>query len=149
MRSGEIRGGFDSHLKNGQSSGMNVNRPKIQALDHVAIEVRDLGAAIDFYENVLGLTELPAPPVALEKGIRWYALPEDRMLHLVWNPDATSARVGHLAFRVSDVQEWKAYFDSVGVLEEEATVKLYGTVERIFVRDPSGNRLEFLKWGEK
>ena len=120
--------------------------PTIEAFDHLAIEVSNLDAAVDFYERTLGLTQLEAPAVASERGIRWFSLPEGRMLHLVLNPQAAPARVGHLALRVQDVAEWKRYFQKVGVVEEAPTVELYGNVERIFVRDPSGNRIEFLKW---
>lgn len=125
---------------------MSNERPEIDAFDHVAIEVRDLEAAIDFYSRVLGLAELSAPSAAVQRGIRWFALPEGKMLHLVHNPEASSARVGHLAFRVRDVEAWRQHFATEGIEDEPATVQLYGAIERIFVRDPSGNRLEFLKW---
>lgn len=121
-------------------------RPSIEALDHVAIEVTDLDLALKFYSEIIGLKQIPAPAVAFEKGIRWFELPDSRMLHLVTNSEAKPFRIGHLAFRVKDVVLWKEYLTSLGIQEEPAMVKLYGEVERIFVRDPSGNRLEFLKW---
>ncbi len=122
------------------------SRPEIAAFDHIAIEVRDLEAATDFYGRILGLSELSAPSAAVAQGIRWFALPEGKMLHLVHNPEAHSARVGHVALRVHDVEAWRQYLADAGIDDEPPTVQLYGAIERIFVRDPSGNRLELLKW---
>lgn len=125
-----------------------MTAPAITALDHVALEVPELEPAIRFYEQSLGLTPLPTPPAAVERGIRWYALPEGRMLHLVTNPDAQPHRIAHVALRVNDVDAWRRHLHQLGVAEEQPMVKLYGDVDRMFVRDPGGNRIELVCWGE-
>lgn len=123
-----------------------MERPTIQALDHVALEVISLPEAAAFYGTVLGLSPLVAPKAAIDRGICWFALPEGKMLHLVENPQATPARVGHLALRVDSVEEWRAYLKELRIADEPPTVALYGTVDRLFIRDPSGNRIELLRW---
>ena len=123
-----------------------MERPTIQAFDHVAVEVRNLVEAAGFYGEVLGLSPLVAPKAAVDRGICWFALPEGKMLHLVENENATPARVGHLALRVDDVDEWRAYLKALKIADEPPTVQLYGSVDRIFLRDPSGNRIELLRW---
>ena len=125
------------------------NPPAIETLNHVAIEVRDLSAAEFFYGRIIGLKPLPTPPAAVEKGIRWYSLPEQRMLHLVLMPETKPSRFAHFALTVSDVSEWREYLKKHHVEEVPSTVAVYGAIDRLYVKDPSGNMLEFVKWADR
>jgi catechol 2,3-dioxygenase-like lactoylglutathione lyase family enzyme len=122
------------------------NPPPIETLNHVAIEVNNLEAAEAFYGLVIGLRALKTPPAAADKGIRWFALPEGRMLHLVHAPETKPSRFAHFAMTVPDVAQWRDYLRRHNVEELPATVAVYGAVDRLYVKDPSGNTLEFVKW---
>lgn len=122
--------------------------PQIETLNHVAIEVRDLVAAEAFYSKLIGLKHLKTPPAAEEQGIRWLALPEGRMLHLVHVPETQPSNNAHFALTVPNVSEWRDHLLANGVEEIPATVAIYGAVDRLYVKDPSGNMLEFVKWSE-
>lgn len=122
-----------------------MNPPKIESLNHVAIEVQDLNKALHFYREIVGLRELTCPPDAISKGIRWFELPEGRMLHLIENLNVKPTERAHFALTVSDVSAWRAHLALCGNELIEPKVNLYDA-ERVFVRDPSGNLLEFVRW---
>ena len=119
--------------------------PLISSLNHLALEVVDLRQAMDFYTGILGLRELPCPPDAKEGGICWFELPEGRMLHLIENPEATAPKRAHLALVVPDVEAWRTHLSEQGLELVQPKINLY-KAERIFVRDPSGNLIEFVRW---
>ncbi len=120
--------------------------PEIRSLHHVAIHVSDLREARDFYENIIGLLPLEMPEVARSRGIVWYRISDYSQLHVfernILPPRESRA---HLALEVSDVDAWRKYLVEKGISIELPTVELYD-VKRFFIRDPSGNLLEFVKW---
>ncbi len=120
--------------------------PRIDGLHHVTLEVRDLEAALGFYCGIIGLKEIPAPLDVLRQGIRWLELPEARMLHLIETSGSNTQQRAHFALSVTDVGAWKEYLIARGGTLVEPKVALYGA-ERIFIRDPSGNLLELVRWG--
>jgi catechol 2,3-dioxygenase-like lactoylglutathione lyase family enzyme len=111
-------------------------------LDHCTVLITDVAKARQFYGEVLGLREVPAPKefdfVAL-----WYDL-GGQYLHLLLKdrPDALSPR--HFCLHVNDVRAARDRFRALSVPVEE-TVKV-AAADRFFVRDPDGNRIEVLHW---
>ena len=119
--------------------------PKISSLNHVAIEVKDMNDALDFYLGALGLTELPTPASVKESGFRWIDLRNGQALHLVENKDASPPGTAHFAIAVEDVEGWRTYLTERGVEILAPKVNVYNA-ERFFFKDPFGNRIEFVKW---
>ena len=122
----------------------------ITGLDHVnlLIDASDdaLARAGAFYQDLLGLEPLerPADTDSGRPGA-WYQCGVQQ-LHLTTEKDAsvvntTSRR--HPAFRVADLEALRERLQKAG-LEIIAGNRFPGQ-ERFFVRDPWGNRLEFVE----
>jgi catechol 2,3-dioxygenase-like lactoylglutathione lyase family enzyme len=106
---------------------------------HVNLSVDDVERARHFYGAVLGLTPAPRPTDAGRAGC-WYRLGELE-LHLSEEAGAENARSKrHVAFEVADLPAWRAHLEAAGAPVEEG--RPLAGVQRFFVRDPAGNRLE-------
>ncbi|HEX7759608.1 MAG TPA: VOC family protein [Caulobacteraceae bacterium] len=116
----------------------------LEAIDHaqVAIPKGAENRAREFYEGLLGLPEQPKPPELAKRGGCWFES-ETVKLHCGVEQPFAPARKAHIAFLVDDVQ----------VLAERARAAGYEVIdddlleghERIYIYDPFGNRLEFLR----
>lgn len=118
---------------------------KINRLDHIAIEVKNLKHAIQFYVELLGIEELPTPDAIKQNGIQWLNLYNKTALHLVENKTATPPKTAHIAINVDDLQSWQEFLTEHGIETQQPKFDLYDA-ERFFFFDPSGNRIEFVKW---
>jgi catechol 2,3-dioxygenase-like lactoylglutathione lyase family enzyme len=116
----------------------------LQAIDHVqlAIPVGGEEAARGFYGALLGLAEKPKPAGLAGRGGCWF---EDGGLkvHLGVEEPFRPARKAHVAFRVDDVAGLAARARAGGF--EVADDRQLPGQERVFIFDPFGNRLEFLR----
>jgi len=119
--------------------------PRIKAFDHIAIEVNDLASAIDFYTDILGLVPLTMPDEITGQGIRWFKMGEEHALHLVESRGTQPGKTAHIAFEVADVQVWKDHLTAHHIATYPPKLDLY-QAERIFIFDPSGNRIELVRW---
>ncbi|MEV6110634.1 glyoxalase [Streptomyces sp. NPDC051940] len=114
----------------------------IVALDHVQLAApagsEDVLRA--FYAGVLGMTELPKPPVLAARGGCWFAS-GGAVLHLGVEADFRPAKKAHPGLVVSDVDTLAERLGAAGhpVLWDD---NLPG-VRRFHSEDPVGNRLEF------
>lgn len=119
-----------------------MNRLNVTGIDHVTVLITDVAHSRAFYGDLLGLREVPAPRefdfVAL-----WYDL-GGQYLHLLLKPQPDTPSPRHFCFRVADVRTAREDLKSRGVFVDE-TVKI-AAADRFFVRDPDGNRIEFLQW---
>lgn len=107
---------------------------------HVNLSIHDVNAARAFYGELLGLAPALRPADAGRSGC-WFAI-GDVELHLSLEPGADNARSQrHVAFEVGDLAAARARFESAGLALDEGS-PMEG-IERFFVRDPAGNRLEF------
>ena len=122
--------------------GINL---KITRLDHIAIEVKDLALSIQFYVDLLGIKELATPDAIRQKGIHWLKLDDRTALHLVENKTAAPPQTAHIALNVDNVSKWREYLVEHGIEIHQPKFDLYNA-ERFFLFDPSGNRIEFVKW---
>jgi len=122
----------------------------IVGLDHVTIQIDDgdeaLRNALKFYAELLGLTPLDRP-ANTDNGRpgAWLAC-GSQQLHIITGAGASvENRVSrrHPAFRVSDLEGLRQRLQTAGV-EIIAGTRFPGQ-ERFFLRDPWGNRLEFVK----
>ena len=122
----------------------------IVGLDHVTIQIDEggeaLGNALHFYVDLLGLTPLDRP-ANTDNGRpgAWLQCGPAQQLHIITGAGATAenrASRRHPAFRVADLEALRRRLVAAGV--EILAGNRFPGQERFFVRDPFGNRLEFV-----
>ncbi|HEY5105323.1 MAG TPA: VOC family protein [Caulobacteraceae bacterium] len=116
----------------------------LQAIDHVqvAIPAGAEDAARAFYSGLLGLPEKAKPPELAKRGGCWFESAGVKV-HLGVESPFTPAKKAHIAFRVDDVRALanRARAGGFEVIDDD---HLPGH-DRIYIHDPFGNRLEFLR----
>ena len=116
----------------------------LEAIDHVQVAIPKSGeaAARAFYRDLLGLTEQPKPPELAKRGGCWFESAAVKV-HCGVETPFSPARKAHIAFRVDDVAALASRARGGGfeVVDDGA---LPGH-ERVYIYDPFGNRLEFLR----
>ena len=113
----------------------------IRGLDHVQLAVPrgSEDAARGFYDELLGLEEIPKPEPIRSRGGVWFRAGEQE-LHLGVEEPFVPARKAHPGLVVEDLGALRARFRSAGVeFEDDGKIP---DVDRLFVHDPFGNRLE-------
>ncbi|MGW1764719.1 VOC family protein [Streptomyces sp. NPDC002073] len=95
-----------------------------------------------YYRDVLGMTEVPKPPVLAARGGCWFAAGPVQ-LHLGVEPDFRPAAKAHPGLRVRDIEAYARRLADRGakVVWDD---NLPGH-RRFYSEDPVGNRLEFLE----
>ena len=111
-----------------------------QRLDHVAIDVGDVARSKDFYGRVLGLREVPRPESFDFEGA-WYRIgPVD--LHIVRRDPPSTGGGRHFCLWVADVRAAARHLQALGsTVTWDTRYKIRG-VDRFFIHDPDGNRIE-------
>lgn len=109
----------------------------ITRVQHVAIEVDDLAAAVGFYE-ALGLARAPRPD-ALGANGAWLDA-GGVQLHLVEVAEVPSCASNHVAFGVTDCAAEVARLRAAGF--EVSDPFDVGAGIQTFLRDPAGNLVE-------
>jgi catechol 2,3-dioxygenase-like lactoylglutathione lyase family enzyme len=110
-------------------------------LDHILVTIPEgsTATAQAFYADVLGLTEIPG---GHPHGAIWFAI-ADIQLHLREEGNGDfSAR--HPAFDVANLDQAREELAQKGVSISYST-EIDGR-QRFFIRDPFGNRIEFLQY---
>ncbi|MFD8692501.1 VOC family protein [Streptomyces sp. NPDC059651] len=116
----------------------------IAAVDHVqlAAPAGSEEALRAYYVRILGMTEIPKPPVLAARGGCWFQAGPVQ-LHLGVEAEFRPARKAHPGLRVRDIEAYAAR-----LAERGAEVRWDGDLpghRRFFSHDPVGNRLEFLE----
>jgi catechol 2,3-dioxygenase-like lactoylglutathione lyase family enzyme len=115
----------------------------ITGIDHVQLAMprgRE-DAARSFYAGVLGMTELPKPPLLAVRGGCWFASGA-AVLHLGVEEPFAAARKAHPALLVDDLDGLFGVLTSAGHECVRADGEIPG-VRRFHTHDPFGNRVEF------
>jgi catechol 2,3-dioxygenase-like lactoylglutathione lyase family enzyme len=115
---------------------------QITGLDHVQVAA-PAGceeAARAFYGDLLGLAELPKPPVLAARGGCWFAAGAQQ-IHVGVEAEFAPARKAHPGFVVEDLEALRERLRAVGQ-EPRDDDTIPGT-SRFYAEDPFGNRLEF------
>ena len=117
-------------------------------LNHIALSVKDVNTAADFYKNTLNLQEITNR--TKKEGIRWFSLGDGKELHLisVVKEPITLNKAVHFALSTSNfdsflknVQDMKiTYSDWPGELNK-VTVRADG-IRQIYIQDPDGYWIE-------
>lgn len=116
-------------------------------VDHLALHVSDLGASVDFYQQIFDLAELPAAVA----GPRWLDLGRGVALHLIpgRSTPISNPRAAHLAISVDGLEAIASRLEARGIAWTDFegrpgtvnAVRLDG-VRQIFFRDPDGYWIE-------
>ncbi len=106
-------------------------------LHHVSLNVRDVTAALDFYTQVLGLTERADRP-DFSFGGAWLDA-GGQQIHLI-EADVPPSLGQHFALAVSDLDAVVAELRGQGVTVTDPVP--VGTGRQSFLDDPAGNRVE-------
>ena len=116
----------------------------IRGIDHVQVAVPPASEARcrAFYVEVLGLVELPKPPVLAARGGLWVQAGSHE-LHLGVEADFQPARKAHPAFLVETLDALATRIEASG--HKVAWDDTNPVVRRFFTHDPFGNRLEFVE----
>ncbi|MGQ4389867.1 VOC family protein [Streptomyces sp. SAS_270] len=116
----------------------------LSAVDHVQLAAPpgSEDALRAYYTGVLGMTEIPKPPVLAARGGCWFRAGPVQ-LHLGIEKDFLPARKAHPGLRVTDIEAYADRFAAHG-----APVTWDDNLpghRRFYSEDPVGNRLEFLE----
>jgi hypothetical protein len=121
-------------------------KPVFQGIDHVQLAAPP-GCESEgrrFFGDLLGLTEIPKPPVQAARGGLWFQCGAQQ-IHLGVENDFRPARKAHPALRLVDEAALRALVDilvQAGVAAREDHEM--ADCARFFVADPWGNRLELV-----
>lgn len=115
----------------------------VLAIDHVQIAMPAGGEAAGrrFYQDIVGLAEIPKPAALSSRGGIWFAI-GGQQLHLGVDPDFRPARKAHVALCVDGLTRLRDRLSSSGF--QVTVVEEIGGSPRFFSDDPFGNRIEFV-----
>lgn len=116
----------------------------IQSIHHVMVAIPRAGEseARRFYGEHLGLTEIEKPASLQGRGGLWFRT-GSLELHLGIDPEFHPARKAHVAFLAEDLPALRRRLLVLGlqVIDDD----LLPGLDRFYLDDPFGNRLEFLQ----
>jgi catechol 2,3-dioxygenase-like lactoylglutathione lyase family enzyme len=117
----------------------------IEGIDHVqiTIPVGQEQIARAFYCGVLGLSEIEKPPSLVGRGGFWLRIGNQQIHIGVEDGIDRTLTKAHIAYKVVDLDTWRARLEEVGCLITES-VPIPGCA-RFETRDPFANRLEFIE----
>jgi catechol 2,3-dioxygenase-like lactoylglutathione lyase family enzyme len=99
-------------------------------------------AARKFYGELLGLPEIEKPPELKKRGGVWFQLGAQQ-IHIGVEQNFTSPRKAHPALAVAGLDALRQKIQNAGYATESDD--LFIGYNRFYVRDPFGNRLEFVE----
>lgn len=119
-------------------------------VDHVQLAAyeRCEPDARGFYGDVLGWKEIPKPESLRQRGGVWFQCGAHQV-HIGVQKDFTPAAKAHPAFEVRNINLLREHLieRNIQVISDDARAD--EDVQRFYVNDPFGNRLEFLEWGSR
>jgi catechol 2,3-dioxygenase-like lactoylglutathione lyase family enzyme len=117
---------------------------KVTRLDHVqlAMPAGREDDATAFYEGLLGIPRIAKPAHLAVRGGCWFES-GDLKVHVGVDADFRPATKAHPAFIVEDVRALAAVITAAG--HEVADDEPLDGYDRVYVRDPFGNRIELMQ----
>lgn len=119
-----------------------------KAIDHVqlAAPVGSENKAREFYQDILGLTEVEKPEQLMKSGGVWFTGGACD-IHIGIEEPFTPARKAHPAFEVENIEGFKKHLaeKEVPFVEDD---RIPG-VKRFHFNDPFGNRIEIVEKVQK
>ncbi len=112
---------------------------RLKNINHITYNVKSRDAALKWYEEILGLKQIPKMVDA--DHLYWLQLPSGAMVHIIENAEAPSAPSHHTAFEVDDIEASREYLVQKGI--ETTDIQTRNDGQRAFyLNDPDGNRIE-------
>ncbi|TFD99872.1 VOC family protein [Jeotgalibacillus sp. R-1-5s-1] len=118
---------------------------RIEGIDHVHITAPEGSEdeARRFYGDLLGMIEVPKPEVFQHNGGCWFQF-GNQQVHIGMLEPFQAPRKVHTAFMVKNLHALRTRLEELPYpVQEEAPIP--GRT-RFFVRDPFGNKIEFLEY---
>ncbi|MFD2116301.1 VOC family protein [Paenibacillus yanchengensis] len=116
-------------------------------LDHVQLAAPEgcETEALNFFNNILGWTEIPKPEALKQRGGVWFQC-GIHQVHIGVQKNFVPAIKAHPAFHVQNLDKLRQHLQNndIQVMDDEARID--EGVKRFYLNDPFGNRLEFLEW---
>jgi len=118
----------------------------IEFLDHVAIRVRDLNLAREWYEDVLGLKRYQMPewgeyPVFLLSGKSGVALFPAKTTDTELDRNSKNVKIDHFAFQVTR-ENFERAKKRYAALNLEFSIQDHHYFHSIYTQDPDGHTVE-------
>jgi catechol 2,3-dioxygenase-like lactoylglutathione lyase family enzyme len=115
-----------------------------RSIDHVQLAMPrgEEQQARVFYQECLGLSEVPKPPHLLKRGGIWFQSGEV-VVHLGIDANFRPATKAHPAFRCTDYADLLKRLDVRGVPVAHDD-QLFGGKAHCYITDPFGNRIELI-----
>ncbi len=118
------------------------------SLNHYTINVRDLDATKDFYEDIVGLKSGERPPLPFPG--YWLYCGATPVVHLVGHRPENApiegapetGRLDHIAFAAEDLDQMKQRLRARGVAFDERVLPRLNMTQ-LFFSDPDGISIEF------
>ena len=118
----------------------------LAGMNHISFPVRDLGRAVHFYREVLGLEPIPRPDLPFPgawlggRGIQVHLIVPPEGAPLGSPPPSLNPLGGHVAFSIDDYGAVVAALHTAGIETLEAGTE----VGQLWVRDPDGHLVELI-----
>lgn len=116
-------------------------------IDHVQLAAPEgcESEARSFFADLLGWVEIPKPENLRKRGGVWFQC-GTHQVHIGIQKDFVPATKAHPAFHVQNIDSLREYIlqKSIQVIDDDA--RSDEGVKRFYLKDPFGNRIEFLEW---
>jgi len=112
------------------------------AMNHFTILTDDVRTTVEFYRDLLGLTEGPRPPLTFPGA--WLYAGGEAILHVVGGRERDELKPGvidHMAFSATDLSDTLALLASRDIAHTCRRLPGAGTWQ-VFFHDPNGARVE-------
>ncbi len=118
---------------------MLADNIRLKNINHITYNVKDKDAALQWYQEVLGLKQIPK--MVNSDHLYWLQLPSGAMVHIIENVDAPSAPSHHTAFEVDDIEASRVDLIKKGIETTDIQTRNDGQ-QAFYLNDPDGNRIE-------
>ncbi len=118
---------------------MLADHIRLKNINHITYNVKDKDAALKWYEDILGLKQIPK--MVNSDHLYWLQLPSGAMVHIIENPEAPSAPSHHTAFEVDDLAAAREHLTGRGIEATEIQTRNDGQ-QAFYINDLDGNRIE-------
>jgi catechol 2,3-dioxygenase-like lactoylglutathione lyase family enzyme len=120
-----------------------VRRPPILGISHVRFHVTRPEIAINFYQDVLGLTPRPNRDACENSHLRCFWISDQQFVELdLVEQRRPSSLLEEVALATSDLEAMRKFLAANGE-QPELEVRSSGRLVSFSVRDPEGNRIAF------
>jgi catechol 2,3-dioxygenase-like lactoylglutathione lyase family enzyme len=116
-------------------------------IDHIQLAAPEgcEAEARHFFSSVLGWTEIPKPENLRKRGGVWFQC-GSHQVHIGVQKDFVPATKAHPAFHVTSIGQLHDHLSKLNMAIIEDDARDDEGVKRFYMKDPFGNRLEFLEW---